>query len=578
MQLVVSRMLNRSAYSAFNVWLDLVEENSRKRQMLAWTLGRISRLSASAAFEAWRDMVEARKADAATEQERWQAGIRKAERFMLAWMKKDVSTAFIRWRSHTVVCKRQRRVVSRCVSRMTRRSVASSLNRWSLATATLRRQRLIVRRALERMQRRTLASAFVEWRRVTDGSLNWTEKLSAVGQYIGALKHREMFRAFNRWREAARKLKEDGVKVARCIQKMTRYACATVFLEWASLLLESKRARRVIAKFVGAMRHRDLFKAFSRWRTAARKRKVDAVKVSRCLHKMLRHHAAVAFGAWARFAELQLLEKRMERESVERLDLQAAAMKTEMEGAESLAVTAAARVTAATHAKSVCMTHFSKWRATRIARVASSTGARVAFRAVTRTRRRAAAFRAWKKQSIVTNRARVAVTRWQSRLESKAMTRWILHTRQRKVGRRAAVRWQMKHVATVFRTWRFAAVRQIARRVTQAASAAVAFAERERIEKAAFAEREQIEKSAFAERERIEKSRIASFAANALYERRSRTFLVKLISRWRSLVVDARRRVGRLGDEMRSVLQKRRKYLLRFPKPKSSDGCFPTRD
>ncbi len=92
------------------------------------------------------------------------------------------------------------------------------------------------------------------------------------------------------------------------------------------------------------------------------------------------------------------------------------------------------------------------------------------------------------------------------------------------------------------------------------------------------AEREQIEKSAFAERERIEKSRIASFAANALYERRSRTFLVKLISRWRSLVVDARRRVGRLGDEMRSVLQKRRKYLLRFPKPKSSDGCFPTRD
>jgi hypothetical protein len=426
---------------------------------------------------------------------------------------------------------------------------------------------LIVRRALERMQRRTFSTAFVEWRRVTVGSLNWTEKLSAAGQYIGALKHREMFRAFNRWREAARKLKEDGVKVARCIQKMTRYACATVFLEWASLLLESKRARRVIAKFVGAMRHRDLFKAFSRWRTAARKRKVDAVKVSRCLHKMLRHHAAVAFGAWARFAELQLLEKRMERESAERLDLQAAAMKTEMEGAESLAVTAAARVTAATHAKSVCMTHFSKWRATRIARVASSTGARVAFRAVTRTRRRAAAFRAWKKQSIVTNRARVAVTRWQSRLESKAMTRWILHTRQRKVGRRAAVRWQMKHVATVFRTWRFAAVRQIARRVTQAASAAVA-----------FAEREQIEKSAFAERERIEKSRIASFAANALYERRSRTFLVKLISRWRSLVVDARRRVGRLGDEMRSVLQKRRKYLLRFPKPKSSDGCFPTRD
>jgi len=62
LNLVVSRMLNRRAYAAFNRWLALVEENTRKRQMLAWTVGRISRPSTSAAFEAWRDMVEARKA------------------------------------------------------------------------------------------------------------------------------------------------------------------------------------------------------------------------------------------------------------------------------------------------------------------------------------------------------------------------------------------------------------------------------------------------------------------------------------------------------------------------------------
>ena len=60
-QLVVSRMLNRRAFSAFNAWVDLVEENTRKRQMLAWTVGRISRPSASAAFEAWRDWRLARQ-------------------------------------------------------------------------------------------------------------------------------------------------------------------------------------------------------------------------------------------------------------------------------------------------------------------------------------------------------------------------------------------------------------------------------------------------------------------------------------------------------------------------------------
>ena len=145
-QLVVSRMLNRRAYAAFNRWLALVEENTRKRQMLAWTVGRISRPSTSAAFEAWRDMVEARKAEVASEQERWLAGVRKAERFMLAWAKRDVSTMFIRWRMHTVECKRQRRMVSRCVARMQHRSLASSaMNRWSLATAKLQRERVIVR-------------------------------------------------------------------------------------------------------------------------------------------------------------------------------------------------------------------------------------------------------------------------------------------------------------------------------------------------------------------------------------------------------------------------------------------------
>ena len=139
-QLVVSRMLNRRAFSAFNAWVDLVEENTRKRQMLAWTVGRISRLKR---FSSVRSVARRGRGSQGGRRDRagasWQAGIRKAERFMLAWVKKDVSTAFIRWRTHTVECKRQRRVVSRCVARMTHRSVASSLNRWSLATATLRR-------------------------------------------------------------------------------------------------------------------------------------------------------------------------------------------------------------------------------------------------------------------------------------------------------------------------------------------------------------------------------------------------------------------------------------------------------
>ena len=44
-----------------------------------------------------------------------------------------------------------------------------------------------------------MATAFYEWRRVASGALDWT-KLAAHGRFVGALRHRELFSAFNRWR------------------------------------------------------------------------------------------------------------------------------------------------------------------------------------------------------------------------------------------------------------------------------------------------------------------------------------------------------------------------------------------
>ena len=270
-----------------------IRDSTRKRQMLAWTVGRISRPSASAAFEAWRDVVEARKADAATEHDKWLAGIRKAERFMLAWVKKDVSTAFIRWRTHTIECKRQRRVVSRCIARMSYRSMASSLNRWSAATATLRRERAIVRRCLERMQRRVLASAFFQWSDLTDDRREYAKKVSAAERFAVAFFRRSQFRAFNRWREAARKLRTDAVKVARCIQRMARNACATAFLEWAELI-EAKRKAALEAeekqvkwegkvqraeRFILRWKQQSIADAFFQWRMNTRVCREESARV-----------------------------------------------------------------------------------------------------------------------------------------------------------------------------------------------------------------------------------------------------------------------------------------------------------
>ena len=87
MQLVVSRMLNRRAYAAFNRWLALVEENCASGRCWRGRWG-ASRVPAPRRRpEAWRDMVEARKAEVASSKSAgWRALM--AERFMLAWAKR----------------------------------------------------------------------------------------------------------------------------------------------------------------------------------------------------------------------------------------------------------------------------------------------------------------------------------------------------------------------------------------------------------------------------------------------------------------------------------------------------------
>ena len=125
------------------------------------------------------------------------------------------------------------------MARMQHRSLASSMNRWSLATAKLQRAR-DRRRALEKLKRREMASAFYEWSDLMSDKRMYVDKVSVAERFLMAFTRRTQFRAFNRWREAARKLRTDSVKVARCIQKMTRNACASAFLEWVELV-EAKR-------------------------------------------------------------------------------------------------------------------------------------------------------------------------------------------------------------------------------------------------------------------------------------------------------------------------------------------------
>ena len=385
---------------------------------------------------------------------------------------------------HTVECKRQRRVVSRCVARMQHRSLASSFNRWTRETAKLQRDRVVVRRALERMRRKSLASAFYEWSDVMDDRRRFAEKAVTADRFVMAMRHRGAFRAFNRWREAARKFKRDRVKVTRCLQRMRRAAFARAFQDWAELVERSRR---------------------------------DALEEA-----------------------LEMKSSLLESKTTE------------------------------WDATSFVHASFSRWRAAHVQRVSAFAGAQTAFRRVSKTRRRAAAFRRWRGRATVERRARNVVSRWRRRVEARALARWAGFARSARVARRAAARWASRRVSDFFRAWRLASVSRIARRASEALAAAAAGSlslspplsprgspsaglgsgSRSAQSRAALS----LARTRVSDADR---ARVARFAAAAFYERRSKDFLARLVSRWRALVVEARRRTARLGDEMRLVLERR---------------------
>ena len=414
----------------------------------------------------------------------------------------------------------------------------------------MQRDRVVVRRALERMRRKSLASAFYEWSDVTDDRRRFAEKAVTADRFVMAMRHRGAFRAFNRWREAARKLRSDGVRLARCIQKMTRNACARAFIEWAERVEAKRRAARSISRFVGAISHRTQFRSFNRWREAARKFKRDRVKVTRCLQRMRRAAFARAFQDWAELVE------RSRRDALE----EALEMKSSLLESKTTEWDATSFV----HAS------FSRWRAAHVQRVSAFAGAQAAFRRVSKTRRRAAAFRRWRGRATVERRARNVVSRWRRRVESRALARWAGFARSARVARRAAARWASRRVSDFFRAWRLASVSRIARRASEALAAAAAGSlslspplspsgspsaglgsgSRSAQSRAALS----LARTRVSDADR---ARVARFAAAAFYERRSKDFLARLVSRWRALVVEARRRTARLGDEMRLVLERR---------------------
>ena len=230
-------------------------------------LAKLARNLLANSFVAWYGVGSLRRGAEEEEARRWRENILKCERYVHRMSRRTLSRAFTRWETERSRMKTQRQMLRNCVARL-------SLNhpgRVQLVVVDHHRatapSRVGEARGREDLARRYVVDVFA-WQRHIRAKAVWEAKVGLSRRFLASISHQALYRAFHRWREAARKLRALDRKVARCVHRMTRNAVANAFIEWAELVdhVTEKRRRD---RYVHRMSRRTLSRAFTLGSSAA---------------------------------------------------------------------------------------------------------------------------------------------------------------------------------------------------------------------------------------------------------------------------------------------------------------------
>ena len=300
-KILVARMTKRLLFAAWGAWLGTVVDLQRQRKVVRLVLVRImDRLKASSFYD-WHDKVQAKKEHVLKEKEEWQVNIVKTQRFVLAWQNLRMNAAFQCWTSNWREMKRQRKILENCVKRMTHRLLFAAFSEWFEHANELKRDRNILRRAAMRMSRRQLASAFFDWHAYIRESKEWAQRILISERFLAAIHSGVKYRAFFRWSDAVRELKQMRVRVARVLNRMLGRTLANAFYDWHQWVVDERRWRTSLARserFALSLRNRTMFAAFARWKEAAVELATLRRKLVKCLGRFRHRAASSAFQGW----------------------------------------------------------------------------------------------------------------------------------------------------------------------------------------------------------------------------------------------------------------------------------------
>ncbi|GBG27553.1 Hypothetical Protein FCC1311_037762 [Hondaea fermentalgiana] len=182
---------------------------------------------------------------------------------------------FTLWREKAVTQTRERRVMERAVSRILNRRMASAFTSWNNNVQSRLAYKAKVGRFLGRMRNAQLSRLFVHWASFTQSSIEKKKRARAI---MNLLRHDELAARFHAWASEVASRREARINdtntqrreanlLAKYSARWRNRAVARVFSTWAEIASNRKFLRRFMQRMLRAVLQKELFSAFSRWRS-----------------------------------------------------------------------------------------------------------------------------------------------------------------------------------------------------------------------------------------------------------------------------------------------------------------------
>ena len=207
-------IISNTKYRAFNRWRVRSADAAAGERAARRCVLRMLRRRLASSFYDWRDLAERAAADAARVETAMAEDARlerACERFLRAFGRKTLVSAWNGWRERAATLAARRRKLKKCVARFASRAVWTSFERWAETTESAARSRRIARRAIARLTLGALARTFNAWL-----------------EFVSARANRRALSNIAR----------------RAAHKLMRNACASAFAHWAELIEAKRKAAR----------------------------------------------------------------------------------------------------------------------------------------------------------------------------------------------------------------------------------------------------------------------------------------------------------------------------------------------